>query len=56
MTHHKREIEMPKLKMLKIIGLKLQPTNSRKRKLREVERKRGKVPLCQYFQPQTSEL
>ena len=47
--HHKREIEMPitkkakKKKMLKIIVLKLQPMNNRKRKLRGVERKRGKI-------------
>ena len=33
------------------IGLKLQPTVTEKRKLREVVRKRGKVPLYPYFHP-----
>ena len=32
-----------------ITGLKLRPTVSKKRKLREVMRKRGKVPLYPYF-------
>ena len=31
--------------------LKLQPTVTRRRKLREVVRKRGKVPLYPYFHP-----
>ena len=34
-----------------IIGLKLRPTINEKRKLREVVRKRGKVPLYPYFHP-----
>jgi len=34
-----------------MIGLKLQPTVTKKRKLREVVRKRGKVPLYPYFHP-----
>ena len=33
------------------IGLKLQPTVTEKRKLREVVRKRGKVLLYPYFHP-----
>ena len=32
-------------------GLKLQPTVTQKTKLREVVRKRGKVPLYPYFHP-----
>ena len=32
-------------------GLKLRPTVTQKRKLREVMRKRGKVPLYPYFHP-----
>ena len=32
-------------------SLKLQPTVTRRRKLREVVRKRGKVPLYPYFHP-----
>ena len=32
-------------------GLKLQPIVTRRRKLREVMRKRGKVPLYPYFHP-----
>ena len=32
-----------------ITGLKLRPTVTQKRKLREVVRKRGKVPLYPYF-------
>ena len=39
-----------------ITSLKIRPTVSEKRKLREVVRKRGKVPLYPYFHPQTSEL
>ena len=39
-----------------ITGLKLRPTITKKRKLREVVRKRGKVPLYLYFHPQASEL
>ena len=38
------------------IGLKFQPTVIEKRKLREVVRKRGKVPLYPYFHFQASEL
>ena len=34
-----------------IVGLKLQPTIIKKRKLREVVRKRRKVPLYPYFHP-----
>ena len=34
-----------------IIGLKLRPTVTQKRKLREVVRTRGKVPLYPYFHP-----
>ena len=37
-------------------GLKLQPTVTQKRKVREVMRKRGKVPLYLYFHPQALEL
>ena len=37
-------------------GLKLRPTVTWRRKLREVVRKRGKVPLYLYFQPQAPEL
>ena len=37
-------------------GLKLQPIVSEKRKLREVVRKRGKVPLYPFFHPQALEL
>ena len=37
-------------------GLKLQPTVSEKRKLREVVRKRGKVLLFPCFHPYASEL
>ena len=33
------------------VGLKLRPTIIKKRKLREVVRKRGKVPLYPYFHP-----
>ena len=32
-------------------GLKFRPTITEKRKLREVVRKRGKVPLYPYFHP-----
>ena len=39
-----------------IIGLKLRPTVSEKMKLREVVRKREKVPLYPYFHPYASEL
>ena len=38
------------------IGLKLQPTVTEKRKLREIVRKRGKVPLYPYFHLQDSKL
>ena len=38
------------------IGLKFRPTITEKRKLREVVRKRGKVPLYLYFHSQASEL
>ena len=38
------------------IGLQLRPTVTRRRKLREVVKKRGKVPLYPYFHPQASEL
>ena len=34
-----------------IIGLKLRPTVTEKRKMKEVVRKRGKVPLYPYFHP-----
>ena len=34
-----------------ITGLKFRPTITEKRKLREVVRKRGKVPLYLYFHP-----
>ena len=34
-----------------ITGLKLRPTVSEKRKLREVVKKRGKIPLYPYFHP-----
>ena len=34
-----------------ITGLKLRPTVTEKRKLREVVRKRGKVLLYSYFHP-----
>ena len=34
-----------------ITGLKLRPAITQKRKLREVVRKRGKVPLYLYFHP-----
>ena len=37
-------------------GLKLRPTVTQKRKLREVMRKRRKVPLYLYFHPQVLEL
>ena len=37
-------------------GLKLRPTVTQKRKLREVVRRRGKVPLYLYFHPQALEL
>ena len=39
-----------------ITSLKLRPTVIQKRELREVVRKRGKVPLYPYFHPQISEL
>ena len=39
-----------------ITSLKLRPTVSEKRKLREVVRKREKVPLYPYFHPYASEL
>ena len=39
-----------------IIGLKLRPTVTEKKKLREVVRKRRKVPLYLYFHPQDLEL
>ena len=34
-----------------ITGLKLRPTVTEKRKMREVVKKRGKVPLYPYFHP-----
>ena len=34
-----------------ITGLKLRPTLTEKRKLREIVRKRGKIPLYSYFHP-----
>ena len=37
-------------------GPKLRPTVSENRKLREIVRKKGKVPLYSYFHPQTQEL
>ena len=39
-----------------ITDLKLRPTVIEKRELRQVVRKRDKVPLYLYFYPQTSEL
>ena len=39
-----------------ITSLKFQPTVSKKRKLREIVRKREKVPLYPYFHPYASKL
>jgi len=39
-----------------VTDLKLRPTITEKRKLREVVRERGKLPLYPYFHPQSLEL
>ena len=43
--------EVQKKHKKNITGLKLRPTVTQKKKLREVVRKRGKVPLYPYSHP-----